>query len=54
LFRELLAIEIELRLKRGQAPTLEEYQRQYPDWVDAAELVCARELARDFDVVDGG
>jgi serine/threonine protein kinase/formylglycine-generating enzyme required for sulfatase activity len=54
LFRELLAIEIELRLKRGQAPTLAEYQKRYPDWAEVAALVFAQDLGRDSDVRDGG
>jgi hypothetical protein len=45
LFRELLAIEIELRLERGEAPTLEEYQGRYPDWAEAAAIVFARDGA---------
>jgi serine/threonine protein kinase/formylglycine-generating enzyme required for sulfatase activity len=52
LFRELLAIEIELRLKRGQAPTLDEYQKQYPDWAEAAARVFAHDLAGESGVVD--
>ena len=53
LFRELLCIEIELRLKRGQAPALEEYQAQYPEWAQAAALVFSRNLTARSDAVDG-
>ncbi len=52
LFRELLGIEIELRLKRGQAPTLEEYQTRYPEWAQAAAAVFARDLAKRSEGVD--
>ena len=43
LLRELLAIEIELRAARGEAPTPGEYFRRCPEWAEAVAKVFARE-----------
>ncbi len=43
-FRGLLALELELRMRRGEWPTLAEYQARYPDKVDILET-----LFRDID-----
>ena len=43
-FRGLLALELELRLRKGEWPTLAEYQARYPDKVDILET-----LFRDID-----
>jgi hypothetical protein len=37
LFRELLAIELELRRKHGEAIAPEEYLRQFPEYADQFE-----------------
>jgi serine/threonine-protein kinase len=45
LLRELLALEIELRQRRGERPTPEEYRARFPD--HAAAIVAAFDTIRD-------
>jgi formylglycine-generating enzyme required for sulfatase activity len=43
LFDELLELEIELRLEKGESPTAREYRRRFPDHAEAIEAIFAEE-----------
>jgi len=45
LFRELLAIEIELRVECGEHPTPEEYLARYPEWAPAVAIAFSEDGA---------
>jgi serine/threonine protein kinase len=45
-FRELLAVEVELRRRGGERPERDEYKRQFPENGDAVDAVFARLDAR--------
>jgi serine/threonine protein kinase len=45
-FRELLAVEVELRRSGGEQPTPEEYKRQFPQYRDVVDAVFGPSKAR--------
>jgi hypothetical protein len=42
LFRELLALELELRRAQGEVPTTEEYRDRFPDRTDSVDAAFSR------------